>query len=186
MTSTLIGLSGYARTGKDTAAEFLVERGVTRASFADVLREFAYQVNPVVLGHLPGGKGRLRYLVDTIGWEASKEYAEVRELLQRIGTDAGRNVLGNDVWVNAAFARIVPGTPVVFADVRFVNEAVAIRRRGGVVLRVERMGYGPVNDHPSETALDNFPFDAYVRNTAGLDYLAASLFGALGDLGVEV
>ena len=173
----LIGFSGRLRSGKDTAAQPLIDAGWHHASFARALKDFAYALNPIVpLPH--GGYGRLALVVDAVGWEKAKDdYPEVRALLQRCGTEAGRDVLGEDVWVNAALASLPADRHVVFTDVRFVNEARAIQSRGGIVIRVERPSLpepGP-DAHPSETALDGFGFDVVVRNTGTVGSLHAAV-----------
>ncbi len=181
---TLIGWSGYAGSGKDTAALLLVDLGWTRLSFADVLREFALAVDPLI-PLTPMLTCRLSQLVTKMGWEnAKRTYPEVRQLLQRLGTDAGRRLLGTDVWVNAAFERVPAGAPVTATDVRFPNEAEAIRARGGIVVRVERPGTYPINGHPSETALDSFEFDAVLVNDGtvlDLHAKVAALLTGAGD-----
>src|SRR5581483_2011292 len=99
MSSALLGLMGYAQAGKDTVAKLLVEEfGFTRIAFADALREALYALNPLI--PFEGDHVRLRWLIDASGWEEAKvRHPEVRELLQRLGTESGRNVLGADVWV---------------------------------------------------------------------------------------
>ena len=51
----IVGFSGYARCGKDTAADHLVEHyGFEHRGFADKLREALYALNPIiVLPHAP-------------------------------------------------------------------------------------------------------------------------------------
>jgi dephospho-CoA kinase len=44
----IVGISGYARSGKDEAAKALVEMGFERRAFADKLREFLLALNPMV------------------------------------------------------------------------------------------------------------------------------------------
>ena len=89
----IIGLSGYARSGKDEVAKILVEEyGYTRAAFADKIREFLYETNPQI------GGNRLQHLIDTYGWEVAKSQPEVRHLLQSIGVGA-RKLLGDDIWI---------------------------------------------------------------------------------------
>lgn len=163
--ATIIGLSGYAQAGKDSVGRVLVQMyGFERIAFADVLREVLYRLNPVVR-HSDGRISRVAKLVDKIGWDQAKQWSEVRKLLQRLGTEAGREVLGQDVWVNAALAQIKPGGKYVITDVRFPNEADAIKAAGGEVWRILRRGEpgapgtGPANDHPSETALNGYLFD---------------------------
>lgn len=184
-TPLLIGLSGYARSGKDSAAAALLETGWERRAFADKLRTMAYATNPAIphRGHVY----QLARLVDAYGWERVKDdYPEARAYLQRLGTEGGRDVLGVNVWVDAAMRDLDLDGAYAFTDCRFENEAQAINDRGGVVVRIERPGVGPaVNPdtgqvHKSETALDGYPFDHVVRNDGTL----AQLHGAIIDIAV--
>lgn len=165
----LIGLCGYARSGKDSVAEILsADYGFTRVAFADALKDVAYLADP----HF------LRPLVDAYGWDAAKKEPKVREFLQDLGV-AVRLILGPDTWIDAALPDTKPpfGSPVqpltVVSDVRFPNEAAAIRERGGVVWQVVRPGVGPVNAHESESALftSDFTPDRIIRNSGTLEDL---------------
>ncbi|MET9862001.1 hypothetical protein ABZY93_22335 [Streptomyces smyrnaeus] len=169
----IVGLSGYARSGKDTTARVFVEHGWRRDAFADRLREFLYELNPIVQYPVPGGAPeftRLSVLVNDIGWERTKlECPEAADLLLRCGTEAGRKVLGEDVWVNAVLRSYQPSENLVITDCRFPNEAREIRRRGGVIIRVTRPGVEPRRTstgepHASDVALDDHPFDFTIRN----------------------
>lgn len=150
----LVGMVGYAQAGKDTFARFL---GYQRIAFADVLKAVAYGADPVVHAYVRYDGElilvHLREVVDEVGWELAKsEYPEVRRFLQLLGTEGGRNNLGPNVWVDAAFKDYDPSVPTVFTDVRFPNEIEAIRSRGGVIARIDRVGHQPVNGHVSEFA----------------------------------
>lgn len=175
----IIGVSGYARAGKDSAAAALLALSWHHGSFAAKLKAFLYAVNPQIVQN--GITYRLANLVDAYGWERCKDdYPEVRALLQRTGTDAGRRVLWEDVWVDAAMRDLPGGRPAVFTDCRFPNEAEAIRRAGGLVIRVNRPGVGPAVDehgvaHESETALDDYRFDAVIDNDSTLKDLHAKV-----------
>lgn len=114
----------------------------------------------------------------------------VREFLQRLGTDGLRNNLCDNVWVNALMTEYKPKHEVEFSttennsviptdftsiypnwiitDCRFVNEAHAVKRKKGIVIRVDRPGVQPINKHISETALDNWNFDYKVMNGSDL------------------
>src|SRR4051794_16838163 len=87
MRYNLVGLTGYARSGKDTAAQVLINKGFNRVAFADPMKNMLYALNPIVV---ECSELRLREIVDRDGWEGAKRLSEVRELLQRVGTDAGR------------------------------------------------------------------------------------------------
>lgn len=125
----------------------------------------------------------------------------VRELLQKLGTEAMREGLHTNVWVNALFsdykAKWVPtGNSVaeedvslekeypnwIITDMRFPNEMEAIVARGGITIRVVRPhGYinphtgeykeMPLSYHSSETALDDAEFDYEILNDGTIEDL---------------
>jgi hypothetical protein len=168
----IIGISGWARAGKDTAADHLVEQqDFIKMSFAAPMKEALYKLNPRII--VDGVMGvPLNVGVDVYGWDGLKEHGpEIRELLQRFGTEVGRQTWGEDFWVDAAINKIQDGTKVVFADVRFPNEADAIKKMGGEVWRINRAGVGPANDHISEHALDDYDFDNVIDNYGTLSVL---------------
>ena len=180
----IIGLSGYARSGKDTVAEILVENhGFIRVAFADKLREALYALNPII-GHeneMYGllGLVYLQDVIDEYGWDGVKSTVygpEVRRLLQRMGTEVGREILGENIWVNAAIEPLRIDEDYVFTDCRFVNEAKATKFYEGQVWRVNRPGVGPANDHISEIGLDNWPFDVVIENAGSIGDLADKVF----------
>ena len=174
----IVGFSGYLRSGKDTAAKALLAEGWEHRSFAKALKDMAYALNPIVEVRGVTPPLRLAGVVDALGWERAKDaYPEIRALLQRLGTDAGRKVLGDDIWVETAIKNWMAdgwSENAVFTDVRFPNEADAIRLRGGMVIRVTRLGTAPVSAaevHPSETALDGYEFDAWINNNGTVEQL---------------
>ncbi|WP_405799514.1 hypothetical protein [Streptomyces sp. NBC_01506] len=179
----IVGLSGYSRSGKNEAAEALVQHGWSQAGFADKLREFLLALNPVIPGPVGVGNVRLQLLIADAGWEYAKDsYPEVRALLQRAGTEAGRRVLGADVWVDALFRAHAGAPALVITDCRFPNEAQAVADRGGVMIRVERPGVGPARDrvgrvHESETSLDDWSFDHILVNDGTVRDLHLKLHG---------
>jgi len=151
----LIGLSGYAGSGKDTVAKMLGPRGYQRVAFADPLRTLAYHMNPAIQDR-----------VDVEGWDQAKKVDYIRPYLQKLGVLA-RHHLGNDVWIRPAVEKLwlhgsLSGRWVI-TDVRFHNEASAIRDLGGRLVRLLRPDVGPVNDHISETEMGSLSF--------GYDYI---------------
>lgn len=182
---TIVGLSGKKRSGKDTFASTLIaERGFRRVSFADNVRQGALDLDPIIrfeedewhlsVASFEAGPRyeRLSAIVDRIGWEAAKEIREVRRTLQRFGSESIRK-LDPEFWVRAAMmqAHATPG-PVVITDVRFENEAKAVTDAGGVVVRITRPGLESADEHPSETALDAYPWDLEVLNDGTVEQLA--------------
>lgn len=163
----IIGLTGYAQSGKDTVAEYLVSKyGFRRIAFADPLREAVYNLNPKInIADMIGVQ--LQTAVDGLGWETVKvESQDARELLQRMGTEVGRKMFGENFWVDQAMQNVSKFDKVVFTDVRFPNEYRSIKKREGVVWRVERLGIGAVNGHASETAMDDVTVDGIITNNS--------------------
>lgn len=168
MAAPLIGITGYARSGKDTFAARLTEaHGFAKASFAQPVKDAALRLDPLIpfgASH-PQSTARLSWLVGRDGWEYAKDfYPEVRRTLQRLGTDAIRT-LDPDFWVRMAVGKLDPAQPTVFTDVRFPNEADAILASGGHLVRVTRPDQQLTKDrHPSETAMDNYEVQWTILN----------------------
>ena len=117
----------------------------------------------------------------------------VRNFLQKLGTDGLRDGLHENVWVNALMSDYIPddiqwaqgpiggyepGTELpnwIITDTRFHNEADAIRKKDGILIRVERPGVKPVNNHASETSLDDYNFDHYIPNDGTVEDLAEKI-----------
>lgn len=162
---SIIGLAGYAQSGKDTAARYLAERGYERRAFADGVRVLCRKTDPILD----------RYVAER-GWEEAKRDPTTRQYLQSVGL-ACRDVFGPDVWVDLALKGL-PALTVV-TDVRFPNEADAIRERGGVIWRIIRPDTGPVNGHVSETAMTDYRVDRIVRNSGTPADLRTAVLNAL-------
>jgi len=148
----LVGLCGVAGSGKNTLADEMTKNlGYEQRALAEPIRRSLYALNPDVVKS-DGTIERVQEIVDSIGWdEAKRKHTEIRELLQKFGTEAGRDVHGENVWVDALFNNF-HGEKLVVTDVRFPNEAKAIQDRGGIIVRITREGYTPINAHVSEIA----------------------------------
>jgi hypothetical protein len=177
----LIGLSGYARSGKDTVAELLcLNYGYKRVSFADPMRQALYVLSPKIDNIV-----RLSEYVDDYGWDVAKQNQEVRRLLQVFGTEVGRKMFGLDFWIDIALKDLSGDTQVVISDVRFPNEADAIAKLGGSVWRINRKNHSAVNGHASEHAMDNYMFNHVIYNDGTLDDLSDEVFMLAKHLGLD-
>jgi hypothetical protein len=173
---TILGISGWARNGKDTIADHLIANyGYERVSFAAPMKEALYRLNPRIT--IDGVMSTpLKIGVDVYGWDDLKTHGpEVRELLQRFGTEVGRELWGEDFWVNAAVDTIKDGSRVVVSDVRYPNEADAIKKLGGEIWRIVRPEFGAANDHASEHALNDYKFDHIFENNSDIESLHKSI-----------
>ena len=165
----IIGLTGYAQSGKDSVANILVNNyGYTRVAFADPIRELLYQMNPAV----KDGGYRVQSTVDAYGWDVAKTaFPEVRNMLQNLGVGA-RKTFGDMFWVQQALRQVSPEGNFVITDVRYPNEAKAIRSyEDSQIWRIKRSGVDPVNAHASETAMDGERVDQIFVNNGTLEDL---------------
>ena len=168
----IIGLSGYAQSGKDSTAELLcLNYGYRRIAFADPMREALLRLNPKL-----DSITHIAHRVEDYGWDVTKRDPEVRRLLQTLGTDVGRKMFGDDFWINIALSGLKSEDKVVVSDVRFPNEAQAIKNLGGTVWRINRHNHSAVNGHPSEHAMDNYMFNHVIYNDGTLDDLSDEVF----------
>lgn len=161
----IIGLSGRMGSGKDTAAEIIRELtgDYEIKRFAGKLKDVAQLLTGIPAADFNRQEVKQKHLGEEWGMT-------VRQLLQRLGTDAVRNGLNENAWVLALFADYKGSENWVIPDCRFPNEYDAIKKRGGIVVRVER-GERLQNVHPSESALDNYDFDYLIDNNGSLDEL---------------
>jgi hypothetical protein len=145
----LIGFTGAAGAGKTTAAKFLVGLGYKKVSFADPLRDMLH-----VLG-VP-----CEVMADPVAKEQPHPALNgktPRYALQTLGTEWGRETISPTLWTDTAMRRAARlrglGLGVVFDDVRFDNEARAVRAAGGVIIRLQLDGTVQTT-HKSEAGVD--------------------------------
>jgi len=204
----IIGISGKIGSGKSTIGDIiqiicLTNEGPTfeQKSFAGKLKQIAslltgfpverfedQEFKKALLG-AEWGTVRTNPLnaIPVFGYVQFNELMSVRELLQKLGTEAMRDGLHKNVWVNALFAdykaKWVPtGDSVakedvslekeypnwIITDMRFPNELEAVEKRWGITIRVVRPDMhslqAMVPAHASETALDDAKFDYEIIN----------------------
>jgi hypothetical protein len=138
----IVGLIGFAGSGKGTAADILVEKfGYHKLSFADALKD----VTAILFGWdralLEGDTKESREFRECPDRFWSKKFGKKftpREALQKMGTEAGRMVFHKDLWIFTLERRLEKYPNVVIADVRFTNEIDFIRSKDGSIFRVKR------------------------------------------------
>ena len=165
----IIGLSGYAQSGKDTVANILVSKyEFERVAFADAIRSILWEMNPIV----KDSGFTLQGVVNAYGWDKAKiMFPEIRRLLQELGVSS-RASLDEDVWVNAVLRKVNDKTKkYVISDVRFENEAAIIKQMDGYLWRVKRPGIEAVNGHVSESEMDGYKVDQILNNGGTIEEL---------------
>jgi hypothetical protein len=220
---SIIGIHGYIESGKDTVANIIkkidAERDWKIKKFASKLKQIATILTGIPSEMFENQDFKKTYLGNE--WDlikktdhtliengkAASEYIEskmsVRDMLQKLGTEAMRNGLHPDVWVNALFAdykdvkqsedglihekygehdiTIVPNPILwkkyypnwIISDLRFPNEYDAIKKKGGLCIKVVRpvVNKSTSEQHISEYALEYHTFDYTLDNSGDIDDL---------------
>ena len=157
----ILGISFKRFRGKDTTADYLCYKyGFQKVAFADALKEAAKSIFGLTQEQL---YGNLKQARDPF-WNRTP-----RELSQLLGTEAGRNIFGDDIWIKALYRKIssYPKRNFVIPDARFLNEVKAVKSWGGYCIRIDRdITFDPSIDlHPSETELDQYyDWDFIINN----------------------
>ena len=197
----IIAISGFAGSGKDTVGEMI--KSMTNQHnweikrWADKLKQTASLLTGIDVSKFEDQEFKKTYLGPEWEYMSFKNTytipelnrMTVRDLLQKLGTEAMRNGLHPNVWVNSLmsdylgiksnnscgyFYYTFDEAPLVYpnwviTDTRFLNEVHAVKSKGGIVVRVNRPGIGPLNDHQSETELMNYDgFDHVIDNNSDL------------------
>ncbi len=171
----MIGLTGKKRSGKSTAAAHLEAKGFVRVNFKDALLEEMLSNFPDLITRICETMDRLEY--DGRSWTANRLLDEkpplMRSLLQNYGTEVRRKE-NEDYWVAQWQDTIIghEAEHIVADDVRFKNEAQAIRDFGGIIIKIIRPYLPHTDTHSSETEMD------FIRP----DYTISVLTGELDQL----
>lgn len=164
----IIGLNGRMQSGKDTVASMLSRMygNVERAAFADKLKDSAAAALKINRAELESLK--LQGRIDLV-WEGCNEVTHSitgREYLQYYGTEAHRDIFGDDFWVEQVLDKpVTDGTILVVTDMRFPNEITGVLDRGGIAVKIRRTEADnkPIT-HPSEQTLPDEQFDYFLDN----------------------
>lgn len=181
----LIGLTGYAGSGKDTVREILEHRHeLDGIAFADSIRDML-----TALFESCGVK--TDWMTErSLKEEVIPEFgASYRQMAQELGTGWGRE-LHPDFWLKIAGAKAAmyqkhDSRGVVISDVRFPNEAAWVKAQGGVIWKIIRPGVEPVRAHASEDLIASLPYDYVIDNSGSIDRLQHAVAMAL-EYGVNV
>jgi hypothetical protein len=193
----IIGVTGKARSGKDTFAEYLTEclkerhqRNFEHAAFAKQLKSMCQEHFELSDEQLWGDKkelddkrfpryGNMQYsggefrcgaLSDPLGYWSS------REIMQELGGFYRR--IDRDFWVKALNLYLTKYDikDAIITDVRHINECAYVKINKGVLIKISRSGVAEIHgmEHESETALDQMPgdyFDIEINNVGTLEDL---------------
>jgi hypothetical protein len=163
----LIALAGPAYCGKDTVAGILRrEFPVCSLAFADPIRTMLRDAFGLTNEHF---FGKLKEVpLDWLG-------KSPRQLMQTLGTEWGRGLIHEDLWLIMAERKVSEihssGFHAVITDCRFENEAARVRALGGVVWHIKRGESRPVNAHVSEMGIQFQPGDKEIDNNGTIQDL---------------
>jgi hypothetical protein len=178
----IIGFGYKARAGKDTAGMWIQSKwDLQRTAFAENLKNAVKEIYGWTDDHV---YGHLKEVVCPF-WGVTP-----REVMQRFGTEACRDVLRQDIWIKSLERKVTtpqtyPGWPTasygqgwVITDVRYPNEADAIHRWGGKVIQIIRDNRDSISGEPhrSELSMNDYKdWDFTVYNNGTFEEFYAEL-----------
>ena len=142
--SKIIGVCGFIGSGKDTIADYLVNlHHFRRESFANTLKDAVAQVFGWDRTMLEGRTKQAREWREQVDpWWAERlgiPHLTPRFILQQWGTEVCRKNFHDDIWIASLENKLRNSKDdVVISDCRFPNEIAAIKKAGGIVVRVVR------------------------------------------------
>jgi len=145
MTADIIGLVGFARTGKNSFAEFLIENidENPKPSCTFKLISFAYALRQELDSFLISKLGISAFTEDP------KEKEVIRPLLVCWGTQIMREHIDPNYWIKSIQKTIEINRKnniySIITDVRFENEVLWLKEMGGISIFIEREEVGPKN-----------------------------------------
>ena len=189
----IIGLGGYKGSGKNTLgnhlADLINKKGKRHAvciGLADALKEYCVEEYGLDLEICHADNHTKNTTLTKVAWNTMPQkiqtkyeykrsdsvYMTYREVLQIVGTDLGRDIFGEDVWLERFTARanaVQSDKPItiVVTDVRFDNEAQYCMKNGGHVIRV--MSDAKVVDtHATEAGITQYNYEVCGKGRASL------------------
>ncbi len=163
----IIGLLGRAQSGKSSVARHLVQaRQFKLVPFAGPLKSMLMELG----------------LTEEQVYGATKEIPDPllcgqtpRHAMRTLGTEWGRQLIGQDIWVNAWEHKARKYPHVVCDDVRFPNEVTRIKELGGLIIRIRRPAAETEDaTHESEAHTLTLPVDHEIWNEEGQPAIAYS------------
>ena len=169
----VIGLTGRARCGKNAASTLLHQAipGALEDSFAAPIREMACRILGITLEKLEEVKDQVSPALGVTP----------RRMMQTLGTEWGRDIIHRDLWVLSLFERNQGVDVLIVPDVRFENEAAAIRACGGLIIHMHRPGNPSVEEHVSEAGVIRRDRDALILNSGSLEDLRQAALNCMPD-----
>jgi hypothetical protein len=137
-----VGILGFIGSGKGTVGDILSDVGFEKISFASHLKD----VTSVMFGWdrnlLEGDTDESREFreeMDPFWSEKLDRKFTPRLALQLMGTEVGRNVFGENIWIHSLENKIKDVSKhYVVTDVRFQNEIDWIRKQKGILIEIRR------------------------------------------------
>jgi hypothetical protein len=172
----IIGICGRQGSGKDTTADMinqLTNNRFSKKRFSEPLKECA----GIILG-VPSTLFEDRDFKNSC---LPKFDMTVREFLQKFGTEGVREAVHPNIWVEALF-NSYDNQDWIIPDVRFINEADAVKSRGGILIKTLRNVKS--DGHLSEVELDMISPDYEIANTGSFFDLGFNINKVLNDIGL--
>lgn len=198
----IIGLCGFIGSGKNTVADYLVEKyKFKQVSWAESVKNSVSEIFGWDRDLLDGNTTESRKWRETVdSWWANRlniPHLSPRWVLQYFATQICRDNFHNDIWVASLENKIRNiNDRIVISDCRFNNEIAAVKKLNGKILWVRRqelpiwyedyrtnsLKISEWNIHPSETEWIHTEFHSVIWNTGTIALLLDNIDNIMSSL----
>jgi hypothetical protein len=182
----IIALSGKINSGKTTVSDIFKEHNFIIDSFAKSVKDICCIIFGYDREKIEGNNKEDRLWRETIDINISKLLGysfTPRDAMIKVGTDFGRNMIHPNIWIESLFNRYNNQSNILITDLRFVNEYNEIKKKGGIVIRINRPNTSNNhNNHTSECELDNYIFDYIIDNNGTIEELKEKVINIIKNL----
>lgn len=172
MSPIIIGLCGHKGCGKSTVAKYIMHTNdaASIVKFADSLKDMLRVVG-LTEAQIEGPEKETP--------SALLQNKTPRLAMQTLGTEWGRDTLGENIWADIWANRVKNLSGIVLVDdVRFENEIERIEQLGGATFWLTRGSIYEGNDaHPSENSISADHCDFVIENTDSIQRAAQEILG---------
>lgn len=181
MNKKIIALTGIARSGKDTTADYLVQKyGYVRLAYADIMKSILCSTFNITPQELEAYKNDSNSTIAVLDINQSADFVKYgllkvtfRNILENFGQSM-KALFGEKVWSNLIVQKIkeLNYDKIVVSDVRFHVEIDGLRENFNDVTLLKVTNWlQPASEHASEVQHLEFTDYTLIDNTKDLEWL---------------
>lgn len=178
----IIGILGKKQSGKDTVADIIIELlpQYKKKAFADNIKKICSIITSIPIENWYN-QDLKEFVLPNFWLDKKGQLYTYRTLMQTVGTEAIRDVVNDDVWIDGVLDEYRmhrsdgKEDDIIISDVRHEKEYVKIVELGGIIIKVIRQNVVSIDTHSSETQIDSLVGDYTIYNHSTIEKLRTEI-----------